>query len=145
MKICTLCKDEKELEFFNKNKSKKDGYNNICQVCSNARSKKYYTENTEHHKEVILVRKTKTIFENRGKIFEYFKSNPCVDCGNDNRIVLEFDHRDDVNKIGGVGEIVSKGCSWKKVKEEMDKCDVRCANCHRIRTAIQFDWYKDLK
>jgi len=144
MKKCTICKEEKELNCFNKNKTKKDGLNNICRECSIKRSKRYYDENREHHVKVITKRKTKTIFENRQKLFEFFKTNPCIDCGNDNPIVLDFDHRDDVEKVGGVGEILNRACSWETVQKEMEKCDVRCANCHRIRTAKQFNWYKGL-
>jgi hypothetical protein len=144
MKKCTVCKKEKELDCFNKNKTKKDGLNNICRECSIKRSKQYYDENKEHHVKVITERKVKTIFENRQRLFEFFKLNPCVDCGNNNPIVLDFDHRDDVDKIAGVGDLIGRGCSWKTVQKEMEKCDVRCANCHRIRTAKQFNWYKGL-
>lgn len=143
-KKCTICKDEKELEFFSLNKTKKDGYNNICKLCSSKRSKKYYIDNREQHILVITERKNRVILENRIKIFDYFKLNPCIDCDNPNPIVLEFDHRDGVNKIACVGELVNKGCSWNTIKKEIDKCDVRCANCHRIRTSIQQGWYKNL-
>ena len=69
------------------------------------------------------------------------KSNPCVDCNEADPIVLEFDHRDDVEKIAEVGKLVANGYKWETIKEEIDKCDVRCANCHRRRTAKQFNWY----
>ena len=143
-RICTNCKEDKVIGEFNKNKSRKDGYNNICRVCSNARSKKYYQENKEHHKKVTLNRNKKTIKENQQKMFDYFNNHPCIDCGEIDPIVLEFDHRDDVNKFKGVGAMVCDGYSWTKVKEEIDKCDVRCLHCHRRRTVKQFGWYKGL-
>jgi hypothetical protein len=41
-----------------------------------------------------------------------------------------------------VTALARQGCAWSKVEAEMTKCDVRCANCHRRRTAAQFDWPK---
>jgi hypothetical protein len=67
-----------------------------------------------------------------------------VDCSETNLIVLEFDHNDGVDKVKGVGYMVGNGYSWAAILKEMTKCEVRCANCHRIRTAEQFGWYKDL-
>jgi len=142
MKICGTCKVPKSEEDFNKNKSKPDGLNSICRECSNKRSKRYYTENKEHHIGVIKDRKVKTLIDTRTKIFEYFKENPCIDCGETDPIVLEFDHRDDVIKERNIADLVGNSCSWTMIKKEIDKCDVRCANCHRRRTAIQQGWYK---
>lgn len=57
----------------------------------------------------------------------------CVDCGYDKEAcALDFDHTED-NKTGNVGHLVSAG-SWARIWEEVMKCDVVCANCHRIRT-----------
>ena len=143
-KICTICKEGKPHSEFNKNKTTGDGLNNLCRVCSNARSKKYYQDNKEHHKKIVLTRNKKLINENRQKLFDFYKNNSCVDCGNNNPIVLELDHKDDVEKINTVSYMIHAGFSWKNISNEISKCDVRCANCHRIRTAVQFGWYKDL-
>ena len=140
-KICTLCKESKDVKDFNKNKSKKDGLNNLCKECSKSRSKTYYNQNGDKHKEAVRKRNKEILIENRIKIFEYLKSNPCLDCNEADPIVLEFDHRDDVEKIAEVGKLVANGYKWETIKEEIDKCDVRCANCHRRRTAKQFNWY----
>jgi hypothetical protein len=62
----------------------------------------------------------------------FFRSHPCVDCGEDDPLVLEFDH------LGEKDFNISKGVrdrGWHKVLAEMAKCDVVCANCHRRRTA----------
>lgn len=76
----------------------------------------------------------------RARLVEYLKTHPCVDCGNTDARVLEFDHRRD--KKFGIGTSVSSGhISWEKVLEEIIKCEVRCANCHRIRHAIENNWY----
>lgn len=142
-KKCTTCGDDKDLNEFNKNKSKKDGYNNICRICSNARSKQYYQENRDHHKQVIVTRNKRNSLKNRIKLFEYLNGHPCIDCGNDDPIVLEFDHRDDVDKLYDISAII-RDRKWETIKAEIDKCDVRCANCHRIRTAKQLGYYKGI-
>lgn len=141
-KYCGTCGIKKNKTEFNKNKTKKDGLNTICRDCSNNRSKKYYSENPEKHKKVIQERNKKYHFKIRNEIFNYLKNNPCVDCGETNVIVLEFDHRDDTDKHFELSTAVHKGYKWEKIKQEIDKCDVRCSNCHKIRTAKQFGWYK---
>ena len=61
----------------------------------------------------------------------YLLDHPCVDCGEGDPIVLEFDHRDPKNKLFALGAAVGLGYSLVRVIDEIEKCDVRCANCHR--------------
>ena len=131
-KTCTKCKKEKDKKEFNKNKTRKDGLQNICKICSREKSKKFYQDNVE-----CKAGKKK---ENRQNINEYLSSHPCVDCKNNNIIVLEFDHIDRSKKHKAISEMIATGYSWIKIKEEIDKCDVRCANCHRIKTAKQLGY-----
>ncbi len=79
--------------------------------------------------------------ETRKSVFAYLRANPCVDCGEDDIAVLEFDHRDRATKEMRVSALVCQGYGWMTIKEEIDKCDVRCANCHRRRTSKQLGWY----
>ena len=55
--------------------------------------------------------------------------------------MLEFDHRDPSAKADDVGRLVHAG-TVVAVRAEIEKCDVRCGNCHRIRTARQFGSYR---
>lgn len=80
---------------------------------------------------------------NRTKVVAYLLQNPCVDCGETDWLVLQFDHRDPTTKTAPVSRLVYLN-SWPKIKEEIDKCDVRCANCHSRRTAEQMDFYSYL-
>jgi hypothetical protein len=59
----------------------------------------------------------------------------CDDCGwNDWARGLDWDHvRDD--KIANIATLIANGHAWSEVTAEMEKCDLTCANCHRIRTA----------
>lgn len=66
---------------------------------------------------------------------EYLKSHPCVDCGETDILVLEFDHCDPDDKLNSIAKLRR---NLNKLKAEMAKCEVVCCNCHRRRTAKQF-------
>jgi hypothetical protein len=57
-------------------------------------------------------------------------------------MVLEFDHLDRAAKEFTMGFMATRGYAWPTVQAELAKCEVRCANCHRHRTAVQFEWPK---
>ena len=79
----------------------------------------------------------------RAFITAHLKANPCVDCGEANTIVLEFDHIGD-DKDFNLSDAARKGVSMKKLKDEIAKCEVRCANCHRKKTYERSGWtHKD--
>jgi hypothetical protein len=72
------------------------------------------------------------------KIFNDLKSKPCVDCGQTfPPFVMDFDHRDQNSKSGEVSRMVLKS-QLKDALKEVEKCDVVCANCHRVRTHRQY-------
>jgi hypothetical protein len=60
--------------------------------------------------------------------------HPCIECGEDDPVVLEFDHLG--GKLFDVGRAISDR-SWDSILEEIAKCEVVCANCHRRRTAVR--------
>ena len=70
----------------------------------------------------------------RAWLLDYLKLHPCVDCGETNPIVLEFDHTDRSEKHFNIGEAASRRMSLRRVQAEVEKCEVRCANCHRRKT-----------
>ena len=73
----------------------------------------------------------------RAKMFEFLSDKSCMDCGEKDPIVPEFDHRDPINKFKVIAKILSGHYSWESVNAEIEKCDIRCANCHRRKTYIQ--------
>ena len=77
-------------------------------------------------------RKQMLAVERTTYLLAYFADHPCADCGEDDPVVLEFDHLGD--KEFGVGSALPYR-AWASILEEIAKCDVVCANCHRRRTA----------
>jgi hypothetical protein len=78
----------------------------------------------------------------RERILVYLRGHPCVDCGEADPVVLQFDHRDPAAKSADVGDLLRRRVAWAKIQAEIDKCVVRCANDHQRRTALQFGWYR---
>ena len=141
-KFCSTCKEKKNKDEFNKNKKIKDGYNNVCRTCSNARCTQYYSENIEKQKKITINRSKLQKQFNRERLYEYYLEHPCVDCGEADPIVLESDHIDRKTKKSKIAKMVSSGLTWETILDELKKCETRCANCHRKRTAKQLNWYK---
>lgn len=76
-------------------------------------------------------------------VCEYLIEHPCVDCGEPDILVLEFDHRGDITKHANVSTMINSTYSLARVQEEVAKCDVRCANCHKRKTYERFgDTYR---
>jgi hypothetical protein len=75
------------------------------------------------------------------EIDEYLRVHPCVDCGESDPLVLEFDHKDGVDKLETIAFLRARG-SRDELVAEIEKCEVRCSNCHQRRTAKQFGWTK---
>lgn len=64
-----------------------------------------------------------------------FRDKPCKDCGGKFHFsAMDLDHRPGVKKVGSVSEMIARGRPSSEVKREAEKCDVVCANCHRVRT-----------
>lgn len=70
--------------------------------------------------------------EYKRKLAKIKEDSGCADCGEINPIVLDFDHLHD--KKYNISRMIHDGFSWKAILKEIEKCEVVCANCHRIRT-----------
>jgi hypothetical protein len=142
MKKCFKCGIEKDKDCFSKHSKRADGLQTECKECSKERSKKIYKEKTLEHREKTRKNKKEKSLRNRKLVWEYLKTHPCVDCGETDPIVLEFDHLKD--KIENISILSGRGVSEKTLLDEIAKCVVRCAHCHRRKTARDFGWYKEL-
>ena len=122
------CKEIKPLEDFNRLRRAKDGRQWNCRACNAA----YHAANKERHNRLIHERNRRTRLEYMARIYQYLREHPCTDCGETDIAVLEFDHLRD--KRVCISEMFRRGFSWKAIVEEIAKCEVVCANCHRRRT-----------
>ena len=71
----------------------------------------------------------------RQMVIDLKDGQPCTDCGGSfPHYVLDYDHLDPADKEDCVGTMVARGLSKKRIVDEIAKCELVCANCHRIRT-----------
>lgn len=116
-KRCPCCEELKPRtpEYWHLCANNEDGFQARCKVCNGTRT----------GRSAILLQ------------FRFIKeTTPCTDCG---RLypyfVMDFDHVPGRGeKIGDLSRMVSGTYSWESILLEIKKCDVVCANCHRIRT-----------
>lgn len=135
MKTCTKCKSAKAPQEFNKKKDSKDGLQSRCKTCVSAR----YHNNKQLAQKYTKRQKLKRRLEYTNRIIEIKKRTSCVDCGNANPIVLQFDHVSG-QKFKAITTMVHECYSWDKILEEIHKCELVCANCHQIRTFNRNGW-----
>ena len=134
MRVCTSC--EVSYEDFGQRSS-------LCRPCKQAYDRAYHARRSKEQKTRKQELQRKLQIEKRQFIYDYLLYHPCVVCGEDDPVVLEFDHVDRSTKDKDVSNMVVN--SIAKIKTEIEKCRVLCANCHKRHTATQLGWYKDLK
>ncbi|HZT43346.1 MAG TPA: hypothetical protein VFA07_14350 [Chthonomonadaceae bacterium] len=112
-----------------------------CRQCIKQIQHDWYERHKANHAAHVKQQRKMRAEELITNIIAYLKSHPCVDCGEDNPIVLEFDHVRGTKKLT-IGSSIGYGYSWSTILEEIEKCEVRCVKCHRIKTAKQFGYRK---
>lgn len=129
-KRCTRCDETMDLSMFHRRSRSPDGRQGACKSCRAALDRERYAttdmrlrlreRNKERHRRAMEA------------LLDYLSDKQCVDCGCDDPQVLEFDHLRD--KRADVSVMVGAGLAWRTILEEIGKCEVVCANCHRVRT-----------
>lgn len=112
MKLCSSCKVYKEeTEFYWKDKAHTI-LNSKCKICSNARMNELRRE--------------------RYQLIQDYKSGyGCAICGDKRHWVLDLHHRNGDEKERAISDMLRKNMSWETIEQELQKCEVYCANCHR--------------
>ena len=137
MKTCSKCGQEKTLAEFSKNSRAKDGKHPWCKTCFAEYERNRYQNGDKARK---LNNKSKIIKKRQDYIWKILVESTCKACGEDDPLVLEFDHRDPATKAYNVTDMYV--LSEAKIAEEIAKCDILCANCHRRRTIQQFGFWR---
>ncbi len=140
-KICIDCFREMLLDEFPRNGSS----NGKLKLSSRCRPCKRTYDNIHYQKNRLKRDANSKIYAKKARerqsllVWAYLKVNPCNTCGETDPVVLEFDHRLPKDKFKNISSMVGK-VSEKRLLDEIAKCDVLCANCHRRRTAKQQGW-----
>lgn len=111
-----------------------------CRPCKQAYDRGYHDRTRERRNELKRASQSTLRAARRAHVREYLRTHPCVDCGETDIVVLEFDHLDPTTKTASVSRAMNANWTIAKIEAEMAKCVVRCANCHRRRTAKQFGY-----
>lgn len=119
---CGGCGEEKSLDQFwvvAKGKRGPDGKKySHCRTCTGSRI-------------------TATQAKKREWLAQYKLERGCADCGySAHPAALDFDHLPGTEKSFSLKDGIAT-VGWKRLREEAEKCEVVCANCHRIRTVTR--------
>jgi len=104
------------------------------------KSNEWYQDNKASHIQHVAENKKADKDRARRYILDYLSTHPCVDCGESDPIVLEFDHVRGKNK--DIARLVMDGYSIDTIQREIDLCQVRCRNCHARKTAKERGFFK---
>lgn len=123
-KYCPACNVIKSSSSFYKASGRYDGLRAWCKSCQSTKNKigKYYSSEW-----------AKIRFQDFSNFIADIKDVPCMDCGvKYPPVCMDFDHRDPTLKTFNI----ATGATRRRelVIQEIAKCDIVCANCHRIRT-----------
>lgn len=87
----------------------------------------WYSKNKASEKKHVSRRKKEI-----GEWFnKYRETLSCSACGENHPATLDFHHKDKSSKDFAINILVHNGYSLSRIKKEMEKCQVVCANCHR--------------
>jgi hypothetical protein len=142
MKICSKCKVLKdESEFYTRPNGRPYGH---CKTCQNEYSRQHYLNNIKGYvaKAGLWNEKHRKVLHQY--ILDYLSEHPCVDCGERDAVVLQFDHVRG-SKRNSVAALIQRNLSLDVVKFEIEKCEVRCANCHLRKTSKQLGFWKQFR
>jgi hypothetical protein len=131
---CSRCGELKQVSDFAWHRRALGQLDTYCRPCRAAYKRAHYVANRQRYIAAATRRKDALIAERTAFLVKFFRTHPCVDCGETDPIVLEFDH------IGHKEFAIAAGIrrhSWRAVLDEIAKRDVVCANCHRRRTAVR--------
>ena len=142
MKSCSKCNTPKEEnEFHIRPSGKLSGH---CKECQRSYCRDHYNRNKKMYIDKARKRSEQCHVISCEYVIEYLQDHPCVDCGEDDAVVLQFDH------VGGkkrdtIANLMRNFLSLEMLKAEIEKCVVRCANCHLRKTAKDFKFWKTIK
>lgn len=132
VKSCSKCKIERPIEDFSFKRG--DRRDSQCKYCKRVSIKAAYDRNKGPYIERAKACNARRRIEFR-EFVNGLKSKPCQDCGRTYPpCVMDYDHRPGTIKSKAVSLLAGLASSMNGLLAEIEKCDLVCANCHRIRT-----------
>ena len=141
MKQCNHCGEYKTEDEFSWRWKNKGIRQNACKSCKAKQDNKWYKSRSTEHIQNVTDRRREKIQDARRYVWDYLSTHPCVDCGETDPTVLEFDHVRG-RKTKTISELAGQGYSIGRIQKEINKCEVRCANCHRRKTSEDRGWFR---
>lgn len=129
---CYRCGATKHVDDFAWKRIAKGQRDTFCRPCRSAYGKEHYAANRQRYIDQAAERKLVVGRERQTFLIEFFRTHPCVDCGETDPLVLEFDHLAD-KEFEVCSRLAER--NWEQILREIQKCEVVCSNCHRRRTA----------
>jgi L-lysine 2,3-aminomutase len=126
---CCICKEEKSETEFGWRHKEKGLRHPVCKPCQREKSKRHYYANKQQY----LSKNSAYTKQVQNQMRELKTLRGCFDCGEKDFRCLDFDHLDPSTKTGNVATL-ARSWSYQRLLVEIEKCVVRCANCHRKRT-----------
>ena len=93
-------------------------------------SRRWYARNREAEIARIALMQPKLRRRRVEWLEDYKRERGCVRCGETHPACLQFHHRDPKQKLLELSLAIRKYWSMKRILEEIEKCDLLCANCH---------------
>src|SRR5581483_8479421 len=140
--ICSGCEEERDTEEdFRWRYKERKIRQKYCKFCQAAFNKVHYQNNKQVYIDRALTRNARVNEENQRRLLLYLSTHACGDCANNDIRIFEFDHVQG-EKLGNISKMVSQGTPWAVIEAEIAKCEVRCVNCHRIKTIERGNWWR---
>lgn len=143
MPRCRKCGKKKELTEFNFRDKVRGIRQRLCRVCTRLSTMSAYYRKRDYYLRMVHAWKRQQGQKLMIFLFKYLREHGCVDCGIHDPLVLQFDHVRG-KKRASVGILARRGTSLSTLITEIEKCEVRCANCHSRKTARERGYYKYL-
>jgi hypothetical protein len=133
---CSVCGEDKEVEAFGFRNLAAGQRHRACKTCVAAYGRQHYGANRLEYISRNNKRSRALTYTLREQVWQYIAGRACVDCSEADPVVLDFDHVDPTEKRQTIYRLVHQAYSWNAILAEIEKCEIRCANCHRRRTAV---------
>lgn len=140
MKTCRKCSRDLDDSCFYAHSRR--GYQSDCKECRSKYNAEWYEKNSTAVKARSRASGPDLRKKRRQFVWDYLLAHPCVDCSEADPVVLEFDH---VRGKKSFGLAYANNHSMEALLAEIAKCEIRCANCHRRRTAESRGWYRHVR